>query len=135
MLKVMALWILGGTMFYVFISFKIFINQECPPKNIFNYSSKIHQSGFLRRWILVLPCQKYIFTIIHLILSSNVPTTYTITCYMRNTLIIYFETFNGNPVREIPLYTLFFKTAYCRLRTVNAHIRTPHLTVNITRLL
>ena len=42
---------------------------------------------------------------------------------------------NTKTLREMTLYTLFFKYIYSRLQTVNADIRTPHLPVNITRLL
>ena len=42
---------------------------------------------------------------------------------------------NTKTLREMTLYTLFFKNVYSRLRTVNTDIRTPHLPVNITRLL
>ena len=40
-----------------------------------------------------------------------------------------------HPLRKIPRYTLFCKTVYSWLPTVNADIHTPYLPVNITRLL
>ena len=41
----------------------------------------------------------------------------------------------GHTLREIALYILLVKTVYYRLHTVNADLRTPHLLVNMTRLL
>ena len=38
-------------------------------------------------------------------------------------------------LHEIPLHTLFFKTIYSHLRTVNADMQPPHLPVNMTCLL
>ena len=42
---------------------------------------------------------------------------------------------NTKTLCEMTVYTLFFKNVYSRLRTVNADIQTPHLPVNIIRLL
>ena len=131
-LKVRGLWILEGTMFNVFISFKVFMNQESPSKKCFQFFIKNTSKRFLEKMNFSATLPKIYF-------YNNSPNSFFKCPHNIYYYLLYEKHFDNlfwnfqweSSTWNTPVYVIFCR----RLRTVNAHIRTPHLTINITRLL